>query len=176
MRRVRFDFVAQASVSRTTGWALLAVSVFAAGAVAYAYHDKVETAGAWEVEWQRLQRVSRPGLPKVGNSETLEAEIKDARKVIDRLSWPWQKFFEAIEASTDERVTLLTVEPDPEKREVRLTAEAKDFAAMFDYVRKLQQSEVLGDCHVAGYQIQDKDPQRPVRFVLLVQSLFASRR
>lgn len=37
---------------------------------------------------------------------------------------------------------------------------------MLDYIRRLNKGEFLTDVHLVSHQIQQSDPQRPVRFVL----------
>jgi Tfp pilus assembly protein PilN len=74
-----------------------------------------------------------------------------------------------VEASVGDQVTLLGVEPDTEKRELRLIAEAKDLDAMLAYARRLQESALFSDAYVVSHQIQQQDPQKPVRFVVNAQ-------
>lgn len=111
-----------------------------------------------------------PEAPKVALSpeekERHRAELKIAQGVIDRLDTPWGVLFSAIDSAFDDQVTLLNVEPESERREVQLTAEAKDLAAMQAYVRQIQNSPTFADAYLVSHQINQQDPLRPVRFIV----------
>lgn len=92
-------------------------------------------------------------------------ELKLAQSVIERLDTPWGVLFSTVESAFDDQVTLLNVEPDPDRREVRLVAEAKNLQAMQAYIRQLRQAPALRDAYLASHQINQQDPLRPVRFV-----------
>ena len=120
------------------------------------------------VEQQGLQRV--PESPQAELSpeekERQHTELKMAQGVIERLDTPWGVLFAAIDSAFDDQVTLLNVEPVPERREVQLIAEAKDLSAMQAYVRQIRGSPVFRDAYLASHQINQQDPLRPVRFII----------
>jgi hypothetical protein len=66
----------------------------------------------------------------------------------------------------NDKVTLLGIEPDGEKREVHITAEAKNFDEVLAYVKALQAVSILQNPYIVNHQIQIQDPQRPVRFLV----------
>jgi len=121
-----------------------------------------------QAERQALQPVPDP--PKAALSledqQRQHAELKMAQGVIDRLDTPWGVLFAAVDSAFDDQVTLLNVEPDAERRDVQLTAEAKDLAAMQAYVRQIQNSPTFVDAYLASHQINQQDPLRPVRFIV----------
>lgn len=100
------------------------------------------------------------------NWEEMHAELKLANRVIERLSMPWDALFREIELSVDEQITLLNVEPDTEKKEIRIIAEAKSLTAMLDYMKRMRTIALFKDAHLLNHQIQQQDPQRPVRFLI----------
>jgi len=119
-------------------------------------------------ELQRLQRAPDK-IRTTLSPETKERqrnELKVAQGVIDRLDTPWGVLFAAVDSAFDDQVTLLNVEPEPERREIRLTAEAKDMQAMLAYVRQIGQSPVFREAYLASHQINQQDPLRPVRFIV----------
>lgn len=95
-----------------------------------------------------------------------QGELRIARQVIDQLDTPWNTLFSAIESTYDDNVTLLGIEPEPTRQEVKLIAEAKDFSAMAAYLRKARQSKVLHDAWLLNHQVNSQDPLRPVRFTV----------
>lgn len=123
---------------------------------------------ALQAEQHALQ--PRPETPKAALSledkQRQHAELRMAQGVIDRLDTPWGVLFAAIDSAFDDQVTLLNVEPDAERREVQLTAEAKDLAAMQAYVRQIQNSPAFVDAYLVSHQINQQDPLRPVRLII----------
>ena len=92
-------------------------------------------------------------------------EIKRANEVIGQLNQPWDELFTAVETGDRKHVALLSIEPDPQKRQVKVTAEAKNLAAMLNYARSLEQQQLLTDIFLQSHQVQQQDPEKPVRFV-----------
>ena len=94
-------------------------------------------------------------------------EIKHANEVLQQLSLPWGKLFQAIESSSGKQVALLAMEPDAEKHVVKISGEAKNIAAVLDYIKRLGEQEVFSSVYLQSHQIQQQDPEKPVRFALL---------
>ncbi|MCL2591311.1 MAG: hypothetical protein FWD67_10675 [Betaproteobacteria bacterium] len=149
-----------------TGWALLVVAAGVGLFLAWHYAMLVREFNAGEAERARLQRpVSGAAyVPSTEEKARLRTEMRFARRVIEQLDTPWLDLFDAVETAYDDNVTLLGIEPEPDRREVRLLAEAKDTEAMLAYVRQVRQSPVLRDAWLANHQINLQDPLRPVRF------------
>lgn len=152
---------------RYIGWLLLSVALGLGSFEGWTYWQLNQQLDQWQSDWQRLQRIPKsPRALKPEDKERLQLELRFANRVIERLDTPWSALFDAVEHAFGEQVTLLNVEPDTERREVRLTAEAKDMGAMLEYVKQVRQSPVLKDAYLASHQINQQDPQRPVRFVV----------
>lgn len=94
-------------------------------------------------------------------------EIKHANEVLQQLTLPWGKLFQAIESSSGKQVALLAMEPDAEKHVVKISGEAKNMAAVLDYINRLAMQEVFSNVYLQSHQIQQQDPEKPVRFALL---------
>lgn len=118
----------------------------------------------WQRKWRILE--ARTGQPMANHPEQnrFAGEIAQANRIIDRLGMPWGELFAAIDATVIDDVTLLSVEPDLERKEVHISAEAKDRKAMLNYARILQQSKTLTDGYIVSHQVNNQDPQKPVRF------------
>lgn len=173
MRRIQIDFSSRPSTGIRIGQRL-GVIVLLAGLVLAALWTQhyLELRGDL-AEWRdSLQRVDRhrsgqaPAQPAEGAAR-LKAELRRANRVIEALATPWPDLLGAAESAYSEQAILLSIEPDTERREVRLTAEAKDLVGMLDYLKALRQSPVLMDAVLVSHQINVKDNQRPVRFVVL---------
>lgn len=98
--------------------------------------------------------------------QIVEAELKGASRLIARLSQPWDELFVQIEAASVADATLLGIEPDRERGEIRLTAESKNMDAMMAYIRSLSTLSMLGNVYLVNHQTKIQDSLRPVRFVV----------
>lgn len=126
---------------------------------------------------QRLQeRSTQSGTRETGRAliahhqgGTLEKEATEAASVIDRLSLPWGQLFKEVESASMERVALLSVQPDPQRRVVTLVGEAKEYEDLLAYVESLNRTSVFKHVHLAGHEVKESDPQRPVGFTVFAQ-------
>lgn len=150
------------------GMAFLALAGIAAITSGWAYFQLRAQEERWQSDWQRLNGLAteKHDTDTPEQQERLKAELRFANRVIDQLETPWDALFGAVEGADSDQAILLSVEPDTERREVRLTAEAKDLTAMLAYLDQVRQSPVLKDAYLANHQINQEDPQRPVRFII----------
>ena len=74
-----------------------------------------------------------------------------------------------IESARKSDIALLSIESEHDKRRVKIYAEAKDLQAMIAYLAYLRQRPALAEVYLESHELQIKDPQRPVRFVLSAQ-------
>lgn len=106
--------------------------------------------------------------PKVLSKET-EAGFQQAQQVADFLLLPWNNLFAALETAALDDVALLAIEPDPRKRQVRISAEAKDGDTLFAYLKRLEKVSQLKDVHLLRHEVREDDSQHPVRFTVAAQ-------
>jgi hypothetical protein len=85
---------------------------------------------------------------------------------MQRLQLPWHELFGSIEAARNANVALLSIESEHDRRRVKIYAEAKDLDAMVAYLGLLRRRPALTEVYLESHELQLKDPQRPVRFVL----------
>lgn len=171
MRRITLDFStrppAGVRIGRRVAAIVLVTGLVVSGLWAQRYLELRRDLAEWRDTLQRVDR-RRAGEVQREPAESaarLKAELQRANRVIEALSTPWSDLFTAAEAAYSEQAILMGIEPDTERREVRLIAEAKDLPAMLEYLKALRQSPVLMDATLASHQINAKDSQRPVRFV-----------
>lgn len=173
MRPLNLDFAGRPGFLRQASVVLLIVAIASGAWLGKIYLDRSAELERWEAKWRTLQnQQSRDANPAPVNGvgwEQMQAELKAANRVIAQLSLPWDALFREVEASVNQDVTLLSVEPDVEKREVRITAETSNFATMLEYEKRLLTIALFKDAHIVSHQIQVQDPQRPVRFVVNAQ-------
>ena len=154
-------------------WAgTLAIITGAAGLIftVWTYQDLDHKLNYQQMQIVKLKEQGKSLLatPVVQPRDTEQSirETKQANAVILALSLPWKEFFEALEASQTSEVAVLTIEPNAQKGIVRISAEAKKLESMLAYVASLQKITMFHDVLVMSHQIQDQDPQKPIRFVI----------
>ena len=64
---------------------------------------------------------------------------------MQQLSLPWDALFKAVEPMGEQEVALLSIQPNVDKRIVRLTGEAKNFKALLAYLTFLEHSKTLNN-------------------------------
>jgi len=75
----------------------------------------------------------------------------------------------AVERATPSSVALLELEPDVKRHLIKGHAEAKTASVMLTYLARLRQQPYLGNVMLARHEINDQDPNRPIRFEFEVE-------
>jgi len=168
MRPLQLDYQRSHSPSRRGGIVLLAIAVALSLKLIAGYSALSDEAANAEDKLARLEKISSRAHLDSGrdsaDSAALRQEITRANEVLKHLSLPWDKLFEAVESSASEQVALLSIQPDEKRGTVSIGGEAKNAEAMLDYVRRLQRSHMLSNIYLLNHQVEQQDPQTPVRF------------
>jgi hypothetical protein len=150
---------------------LLLVSVLIILVAAAAYYRSLEAqAEQWEAKAEKLERTMKRGAADRMDERTaadLILEVKRANEVVRELLQPWERLFQAVESAGGKDVALLALEPNPERKTVKIRGEAKDMQALLGYVRRLQDCDSFAAVYLQSHQVQQQEAQKPVRFVLL---------
>jgi hypothetical protein len=163
--RLELDF----SPSRRTGpmgWMLLAIGLTAAALAAVQFQSAEASLKALNGELNSANgRIasadsgSRAGPP-------LDPRVsKAANQVARELQVPWAELLAALESVPTPEIALLGVEPSAQRHVVRITAEAKNSAAMLDYLEALHGHQ-FSDVWLLSHQIQLQTPGTPTRFIV----------
>jgi hypothetical protein len=170
MRALHLDYASKTERHRL-GILVLAAGITVAAIATLDYSNARDALTSQEIKTAEIRKAGKRNmLPTRGNSRESEAttqEYKAAQLALQRLSLRWTDLFTALESTRPNGVALIAIEPDPAKRVVKLTAEAKTSDDMLDYVEKLQSASGLADVVLASHQIRPSDPMRPMRFVVL---------
>lgn len=173
MTPIRINFSKGRVPWRTTGSMLILAAIVGAGMLADQYRRKLSALDELQSKQAKLLKIynDRSAASKSAAvlSPDLQERLKAAQDVLDKLALPWEPLFQALETTADGNVVLLSLEPDPEKKEIRIGAEAKDMEAMLAYVDRLRDVSVLKKVYISGHQIQMQNPQKPVRFMVGAQ-------
>lgn len=172
MRPLRLDYQRNTRPFPWSGGAMLVSSLLALGLMGWHYHELGQRIAQWEARVDHDERMAghralalRPATAQAARDQVLE--VQRANQVLRQLSLPWDTLFRAVESSAGKDVALLSVEPDLRKGMVKISAEAKNFDAMLDYVRQLGKRDVFGSVMLQNHQVQQADPEKPIRFSLL---------
>ena len=103
----------------------------------------------------------RPPLPA--------AQVTAVNATVRQLNLPWRALHDAIQAATPATVALLALEPDAKKSSVRITAEAKSSDEMIAYVEQLRAVDWFSGVLLTRHEINEQDPNRPIRFQIDAQ-------
>lgn len=171
MSQLRLDYQRSMKPFPWGGVLLLVLALAALIATGIHYRGLNAQAALWESKAEQIERAAQR-QPSGGRSGermavALALEVKRANEVLRQLSVPWEALFQTVESAGGNGVALLALEPDTEKRLVKISGEAKSIAAMLDYIKLLENRDVLGTVYLQSHHVQLQDPEKPVRFELL---------
>ncbi|MBV6319927.1 PilN domain-containing protein [Duganella violaceipulchra] len=174
MKSMNIDF-APRSLRRTlfrTHPALLALAgagLLLCAAAAFGGWKLVEQKRLREHELRHLQEraaaiSARP--VEVAQVAIPEGQAAFVNGAILQLNLPWRELQDAVAAATPRNVALVAMEPDPRKQVLKITAETKNSDDMVAYVAELKQQELFSGVMLTRHEINEQDPNRPLRFQL----------
>jgi hypothetical protein len=161
--RIELDFARTKPLVRKLSLVLLGIGIVGACAVLLDYQRVTAEIDGLQL---RIAAVA-PGRRAAKSDPGAARAEDDAREAVTELSTPWSVLLRELElASQDSNgtVAVLGVEPDREKRQVHVIAEARTLPTALTYVERLQQSAALRYPMLESHEVQSKDPERPVRF------------
>jgi hypothetical protein len=162
------DFAAPVQRSRTTGLVICAGAVLAALAVGVVFQRALAERALLETQIDAIEQRHRAPL----NSAASSAEAAELAKITRELSVPWTAVLAELEAASRDmasQVSLLQVEPDADKRLVRITAEVRALPDALAYLERLQQSTVLRYPMLESHERRKDDPEHPVRIKIAAE-------
>jgi hypothetical protein len=174
MRALHLDYQRSNTPVPWPGWGLLVAALAVMVMLGGHYQAINRKVAYWESRLELAERlsskretVSHPLTEQEAQAQLLE--VAQANQVVRQLSHPWNSLFLAVEESGGEGIALLSLEPDPHKGMVMIGGEAKDLEALLTFVRQLTSREVFGNVFLRNHEIQQADPQKPLRFSLLAE-------
>lgn len=174
----RLDFSGARRAPGLVGWAVLLAGVTACLAVLWE-HEAVDQALASAErrlarETRQLER-ERAGRLAASRERLPADELARAVAVADELNRPWPNFFKDAETARSKDVALLSVEPQAAKGRLRVTGEARELRALFDYARALDAQPSFADSRVETYEFRKSGSVEVVAFTLSTRWLGVTR-
>jgi Tfp pilus assembly protein PilN len=121
------------------------------------------------LQQQRRQSAQASGAQQAARVQIPEAQGKAVNAAVLQLNLPWRDMQAAVANATPVTVALLALEPDPHKQVLKISAEAKNADDMIAYIEQLKQQEFFSGAVLARHEINDQDPNRPIRFQVEAQ-------
>jgi len=156
------------------GWGLLALGVLLCGAGAVIGVQMLARQKALDAQLAAVRAAmnapaaaAAASAAKTAAPPPLPVSAAQAAAVngaILQLNLPWPALRDAVQAATPAGVALLALEPDPRRRNLKITAETRDADAMIAYVEQLKRQELFADVVLLRHEINETDPNRPLRF------------
>jgi Tfp pilus assembly protein PilN len=117
----------------------------------------------------RAQAQARAVAPAAARAPVPEAQANAVNTAVLQLNLPWRALHDAVQEGTPANIALLAMEPDARRSSVRITAEARSSDDMIAYVERLQKVEWFSAVLLSRHEINEQDPNRPIRFQLDAQ-------
>jgi hypothetical protein len=169
MRALTIDYRRSGRATPWTGLLLLVAGVLVAASVMARYPAiarKVQDLET-QIRDQKREMHAQEGQRKPSTDiQKSLTEVKAANEIIAQLALPWDDLFNAVESARTKEMALLAIEPDAQKRRVKLSGEAKNLESMLAYVKFLEGQGPLVDVFLQSHQVEQNDPLKPVRFVV----------
>lgn len=182
MKRIAMDF-APPSLARSwhrlgpRGAAALALGVLLCGAAIATGAQMLARQQALAAQLQVVAAAMNPPRPATpAPASAVAAPIPAARaaavnNAILQLNLPWPALHGAIQAATPATVALLALDPDARRRQLKITAETRDAEAMIGYLEQLKRQALFGEVVLLRHEINELDPNRPLRFEIVASWL-----
>ncbi len=167
MTELRLDYQAATKPFPWAGAVLFAIAVAVAVAAGAYYRNLQGSIAYWEASAGTDGRALGNHAVTVRASGEMVLEIKHANEVLNKITLPWDRLFRAVEWSSGKDVALLGMEPNAEKNEVKISGEAKNMAAVLNYLKHLSAQDIFSSVYLRSHQVQQQDPDKPVRFTLV---------
>jgi len=149
------------------GAVLLGIALIALGLSGVYYQQLSGQVTVLEAKLERTNSRAALRDSSARGSAELAEEVKNANDALRHLGVPWDSLFHAVESSGNQNITLLAIEPDVEKQQVKISGEAKSFNVLMNYMTHLQGQAVFGSVYLQNHDVQQEDPDKPVRFSLI---------
>ncbi|WP_256077345.1 hypothetical protein [Massilia sp. YIM B04103] len=165
MREISIDFAHRSAPHVLVAYLLAGLGAAALLAAGLAYAAYSSELAAWEQEQLELAE-RQDGQPRqtAPVDENVKARQKEAARLQASLETPWDALFGVLESVPAPQVALLNLSLDGEGRELILSGEAQDAAAMHGYARRMGEVDGLAGAYLASHEVNAQNPRHPLRF------------
>ena len=164
---IDLDFSAGRRETRWYGWVLLAAGVAALGFAFTDYRAQQAELAERQVIITRLRDAlarSAPA-PRAGTGRDISPEeAKAALDVATRLNAGWGTLFAGLAAAQSDDATWIFFDGDGGRNSLRITADARNLAAVFEFLERLGRAPGIHDVRLSSYEWTSTEAVPVVRF------------
>ena len=164
--KLEHDFARPRRRYSLQGALLLAGGLFAAAFGVQQYFAAEREVNVLEREVAMMASGARDAAGHSVDLDRLRTRIVLANQVVRKKTVPWDGLFRDIENASDSKIGLLAVQPDAAAGAVRISGEARDAAALTDYITRLEAQPSLHNVHLAEHEVKVVQGRPVVRFNL----------
>lgn len=122
-----------------------------------------------KAEIQQMTQVNKPSgsmQMRARENSNSQNETGAINAAITEITLPWPPLFKALEATNNEAVKLLALEPSPKKANLRITAVALDIDSMMRYMGDLNHQRILKNVTLLSQESAEVNGRIVVRFLI----------
>jgi Tfp pilus assembly protein PilN len=166
MKAPRIDFVRGTQSPGIAGYVLLGCGLLAVAYTLISYQDLTVRSANLQARLGAMAPSGERADAGLGrrNDDELRRQLQLAAQVVQRKTVPWDVLFRDIEEATDKNVGLLSIQPEPANRVLRIEGEARDLASLTAYIARLEERPSLRNVHLVTHELRNEAGQRSVRF------------
>jgi Tfp pilus assembly protein PilN len=151
---------------RLAGWLLLLAGVFLLGEMSFSYIKLQRERSELNKEIVTYKIHLDMSHKETPRQQYAEADFDEAKKIIKRLSTPWESFIKGLESISSKKVAVLSIEPDMQAGLLRLEGEAKDYPSVLTFITQLRETKPFSKVFLSRHEYKRDDPQHPVVFTI----------
>lgn len=104
-------------------------------------------------------------------SPVVLSSMKDdgSNKLLEQLNAPWETLLNGLEIAADDKVALLSMQPNLARGEAVLLGEAARYADVLDYIERLKAQPGFMQAYLTNHTIAEDTPGKPVKFAITLQ-------
>lgn len=167
MRRgLGLDFARAPARHAWWAWALLLLGLPAALLAGRDYQAASDVRDQQRTRLTALQQAAAPVARPARRDAAAQAGQAALDRAVAQLDKPWGELLATLQSTRPASIGLLGLEADARRGQFTLSAEARDYPAMIDYFRRLQETPGLHGVTLTQHGVREDRTATPVRFIL----------
>lgn len=168
MNHLQLDFVARPQAGALQRWAILAAGMLllCAQLVYWLVQLQPIQSSLSETLTSQSKALRKPESADRLTQQDFARLLGQAREVDQQIQLPWNALFTFLDHVSGKDLALMALEPDTNKGQLVITAEARNFAAMLNFYAAVQGSPLFSDVALQSHVINQNVPEQPIRFRL----------
>lgn len=170
MRRLNLDYRYDHRLMRYSAYLVLFISLVLTIVMVVNYSSISRENANLSALIEKIEGRTQPNKGAFSGSQLNPEQQKElvafSNQIINRLNLPWGDLFQSLGKAHSDEVALLGIEPNIKKGVVKLSGEARNFKAMFDFMRDLNTKSGMKKVYLIEHKVNEQDPDRPIHFTL----------